>query len=99
MKLLLPGSLTRNTRSNKMKSKSVSAKLIDLEARLKQTSSVAVSEEEDSECSASCCQIEQSTLDYPKWVACDHCGRWFHLFCIQKKRVPKNFFCDECLYV
>ena len=60
--------------------------LILINAFAESSDSKQYSAKEDSHCSASCCRIEQSTLKYPKWVACDSCVKWYHLFLCEEKQ-------------
>ena len=53
-------------------------------------------EEEDSECSADVCRINSTTIQYPVWVSCDICHKWYHLYCIGHKKAPKTYICDKC---
>ena len=40
--------------------------------------------EEDKECDASVCIIEESGEDRPVWIGCE-CGTWVHYFCVHIK--------------
>ena len=53
--------------------------------------------EEDTQCSATPCIIDESSIKLPKWIACEECGARYHLFCLGKRRTPKTFFCNSCI--
>lgn len=43
------------------------------------------------------CRITEYTGRRIKWVACDSCDGWYHVFCIGLKRVPKSYCCVGCV--
>ena len=51
--------------------------------------------EEDRECDAIHCVIEESGDLTPQWIGCD-CGQWFHLFCLNLTEIDDNFLCYFC---
>lgn len=55
----------------------------------------------ESESDAVCpkCGVVYSTDRRGRWVCCDGCGVWYHVKCTSlkgKKRLPDDFFCEEC---
>lgn len=51
-------------------------------------------------CDAHLCKIEECFDAYVKWVHCDRCGSWLHLYCIDMTEEQLNNFteyiCSDC---
>ena len=55
------------------------------------------SDDDDEEpCDAEVCIIMESEEDNLTWLQCDHCSKWFHMFCCGTKVTPQNFLCKQC---
>ena len=48
--------------------------------------------EEDRDCDARKCVISESEDLTPKWIGCE-CGRWFHMYCVNKTEITEHFVC------
>jgi len=31
-----------------------------------------------------------------RWVGCDTCSRWYHMSCVQLRKLPANYICELC---
>ena len=57
--------------------------------------SIVLEVEEDKECDAAVCIIEESDHHNPTWVGCE-CGLWFHMYCLDLDSFDENFVCTNC---
>ena len=57
--------------------------------------SIVLEVEEDKECDAAICIIEESDHHNPTWVGCE-CGLWFHMHCLDLDSFDENFVCTNC---
>ena len=57
-------------------------------------------EDEDGErekCEAEPCSIGTYKLKTVKWVQCENCTKWFHLYCLGLKAVATGaWYCSVC---
>lgn len=58
------------------------------------------SEDERERCSAGeDCKInDAANTDFDKWVACDDCDSWWHIYCVGKRNIRRKemFLCRNC---
>ena len=54
--------------------------------------------EDDRDCDAFNCVINEADSMTPQWIACDQCSRWFHFYCVGLEEPKDDFTCNYCNY-